>query len=107
MLSNVGYIWQGLTVGLNWEHLPSINNAAASLNPKTTVKGATAYDLFALSTSYSWDKFTFRFGIDNLLDKQPLVVGANAGVTTASNQTNAGFYDTLGRRYYVGVKAVF
>ena len=107
MLSNVGYIWQALTVGLNWEHLPSINNAAASLNPATTVKGASAYDLFALSSSYTWDKFTFRFGIDNLLDKQPLVVGANAGVTTASNLTNPGFYDTLGRRYYVGVKAVF
>jgi outer membrane receptor protein involved in Fe transport len=107
VLSNVGYAWQGLSVGLNWEHLPSIDNAAASLNPLTTIKGATAYDLFDLSSSYNWNNFTFSFGIDNLANKQPLVVGANPGVTTASNQTNPGFYDPLGRRYYVGVKAKF
>jgi outer membrane receptor protein involved in Fe transport len=48
-----------------------------------------------------------RFGIDNLLNKQPLSIGANPGVTDAANQTNPGFYDVLGRRYYVGVKASF
>ncbi len=106
-LTNVGYVWQGLTVGLAWQHLPSINNAAASLNPKTTIQGAPSYNLFDLSSSFGWDKFTFRFGIDNLLDKQPLVVGNNPGTTTASNATNPEFYDTLGRRYYVGVKAKF
>ena len=107
ILTNVGYVWQALTVGLNWEHLPSINNSAASLNPATTIKGASAYDLFGLSSSYTWDKLTVRFGIDNLLDKAPLVIGANPGVTTASNATNPGYYDPLGRRFYVGVTAKF
>jgi outer membrane receptor protein involved in Fe transport len=46
-------------------------------------------------------------GIDNLLDKQPPAVQRNPGLTTASNVTNAGFYDVLGRRYYLGVKATF
>ena len=48
-----------------------------------------------------------RVGIDNLFDKEPLVVGANPGVTTASSTTNPGFYDVLGRRFYVGLKASF
>ena len=107
LLTNVAYVWQALTVGLNWEHLPSINNSAASLNPKTTIQGASAYDLFGLSSSYNWGKFTFRFGIDNLLNKAPLVVGANPGVTTASNQTNPGYYDPIGRRFYFGASAKF
>jgi outer membrane receptor protein involved in Fe transport len=49
-----------------------------------------------------------RVGVDNLLDKAPPVVGANpAAKDTNSNQTNAQFYDVLGRRFYVGVKAKF
>jgi outer membrane receptor protein involved in Fe transport len=106
-LSNLGYHWQGLSVGLGWEHLPSARNSAYSLNPKTTIQGTPHYDLFNLSSSYNWGKYTVRFGIDNLFDKDPLVVGANPGTTTASNMTNAGFYDPLGRRYYVGLKATY
>ena len=35
------------------------------------------------------------------------VTGLAGSVTTASNVTNPGFYDVLGRRYYIGVKAQF
>jgi outer membrane receptor protein involved in Fe transport len=45
--------------------------------------------------------------VDNVLDKDPPTVQSNPGVTTASNVTNPGFYDVLGRRWYVGVKATF
>ena len=75
--------------------------------PTSKLQGAPHYDLFNFSSSYSWDKYTLRFGIDNVLDKQPPPIGANPGVTTDSNVTNPGFYDVLGRRYYVGVRAQF
>jgi outer membrane receptor protein involved in Fe transport len=48
-----------------------------------------------------------RFGIDNLLDTEPEIVGFNPGQNNAMGATNAGFYDILGRRYYAGVKFSF
>ena len=99
------YAWQGLTVGLNWEFLSSIADQSASMNPATKVKGVPAYNLLGLTSSYNFGKVTVRFGIDNLMDKEPLIVGANPGFTTASSTTNPGLYDPLGRRYYIGVKA--
>ena len=105
--SHVGYAWNGLTANLGWQHLPSIRAAAASTVPNTTVQGAPAYDLFYLSAGYGFDKYSVRFGIDNLLDKQPPVTARNPNFTTASNTTNPGYYDILGRRYYLGVKASF
>jgi outer membrane receptor protein involved in Fe transport len=105
--SRVGYAWNSLNVGLGWQHLPSVRAAAASVNPSTTIVGAPSYDLLYLSAGYVWEKYSFRVGIDNLLDKQPPAVQRNPGLTTASNVTNAGFYDVLGRRYYLGVKATF
>jgi outer membrane receptor protein involved in Fe transport len=105
--SRVGYSWNALSVGLGWQHLPSIRAAAASVNPTTTIQGAKSYDLLYLSAGYVWDKYSFRIGVDNVLDKDPPTVQSNPGVTTASNVTNPGFYDVLGRRWYVGVKATF
>jgi iron complex outermembrane receptor protein len=107
ILSHVNYAWNGLAVGLNWEHLPSVRDASASLTPNTTVEGVKAYNLFALSSSYTFGRYSVRFGIDNLFDKDPPVVGYNPGVTTAASTTNTGFYDPLGRRYYVGMKGSF
>ena len=49
------------------------------------------------------DALELRGGIDNLLNAWPVWVGANAS-TTAIGQTNAN-YDTIGRRFYLGVKA--
>lgn len=105
--SHLGYSWAGLTVGLDWIHLPSIKDASASTNPTTTVLPVPAYDLFNLMASYGFDKYTVRFGIDNVLDKDSVVVGRNPGITNAATTTNAGFYDPLGRRFYVGAKASF
>ena len=45
--------------------------------------------------------------MDNLLNRDPEIVGYNKGVTNASGATNAGYYDILGRRYYAGVKLDF
>jgi outer membrane receptor protein involved in Fe transport len=105
--SHVGYVWRGLSTSLGWQHLPSIKAAAASTNPATTIQGPPSYDLFYLSAGYGFDKYSVRVGIDNLLDKEPPVTQRNPGFTSASNTTNPGYYDVLGRRYYIGVKASF
>jgi len=45
------------------------------------------------------------FGVDNLLDREPPVVGAQPGITDGAGSTNPSVYDVLGRRYYLSVKA--
>ncbi|MBX5463367.1 MAG: TonB-dependent receptor, partial [Steroidobacteraceae bacterium] len=66
-----------------------------------------SYNLFNVYGTYSMGQYTFRAGIDNVFDKEPLVVGAQPGFDSNSDQTNPSFYDPLGRRYYVGVKVSF
>jgi outer membrane receptor protein involved in Fe transport len=103
--SHVQYTVQALTVGMGWEFLSSIKDQSASTNPETKVLPVPSYNLFNLYSSYAFDKITVRFGIDNLFNKQPLVVGADPGVTTSSNVTNPSLYDPLGIRFYLGVTA--
>ncbi len=112
-LTNVSYRWSALNFGVAWRFLPSVENRDRAISPTSTVAGTGSYSLFNLYGSYSLGNMTFRAGVDNVLDKEPLVVGANpgnaAGVGRDSNsdQTNPSFYDPLGRRYYVGVKVSF
>jgi len=107
-LSTLGYRWDTLGVNLSWRFLSSVENAAFSLDPATTIKGTGAYSLFGLNANYSFsDKYQVRAGIDNLLNRQPSVVGNNPGVDSNTDQTLPGYYDALGRRFYVGLKATF
>jgi iron complex outermembrane receptor protein len=113
LLTNVAYRWAGFNVGMAWRFLPSIDNQAQVTSPTSTTQGTPSYSVFNLFGSYSFAKTQLRVGIDNVLDKQPPVVGANpgnaSGVGFDSNAdiTNPSFYDALGRRYYVGVKMSF
>jgi hypothetical protein len=52
--------------------------------------------------------------VDNLFDRQPVLVGANwvptatgSGVTSAVGTTDTSNYDIIGRRYYLGFNAKF
>ncbi|MEJ1960291.1 MAG: hypothetical protein WDO56_01525 [Gammaproteobacteria bacterium] len=79
------------------------------------------------------DKYSVRAGVDNLFDKDPVTTGQTLGYPAGTNlaavcngrdsgcqvpttytigssgqgTTSGGYYDTLGRRYYIGVKAQF
>ncbi len=77
------------------------------MSPTTTIQGTDAYSMLNLTGGYNWENYTLRVGIDNLFDKDPLIVGANPGIDTNSDQTNPGFYDPLGRRWYMGLKMSF
>jgi iron complex outermembrane receptor protein len=106
--TNLGYQLGGWNFGLEWRHLPSVANAAKATTPTTTIQGTDAYDLLNLSANWSINRtITLRAGVDNLFDKDPPIVGYNPNVTNARGATFPGFYDILGRRYYVGAKAEF
>jgi iron complex outermembrane recepter protein len=112
VLTNVGYDIGAFDVGLEWRHLPSIHatdtSLVSGLNGTTTVTGAGAYEMFNLSAGYDLGNIKLRAGVDNLFDKGPLVVGANAAAGDSNtNLTNLSYYDGLGRRFYVGAKISF
>jgi outer membrane receptor protein involved in Fe transport len=106
-------------VGLQWVHLPEVKDAAA-LRPPTRVLGVESYNLFSLFAGYQInERLALRGGIDNLLDEEPPVVGRDPGTNPAlgcpgspncnnnSANTNAQYYDILGRRAYVALKMNF
>ena len=109
---NYGNEW--FTSALRWRHLPSaVSEAQAQSTTQLSVLGAqTSYDVLDLSFAYNLNKtLQLRAGIDNLLDTPPIITGARSAAdpqpTTGQGVTNPGFYDTLGRQLYVGVKAKF
>ena len=74
----------------------------------TPIQGTGSYDIFNLSAGYNWDKYSLRFGIDNLFDKQPPIIGNDPlSGDTNSDSTNPGYYDILGRRWFMGLKMTF
>jgi len=103
--TTLSYFTGVFNVGLNWQHLPTVRNAAAATTPTTKILPAASYDNFGLFGGWNiTEALAMRFGIDNLFDRQPVIVGAQPGVTNSEGTTNPGFYDVLGRRFYIGLK---
>jgi outer membrane receptor protein involved in Fe transport len=115
------YALASFDVNLNWQHLPSVRNSAWVTDHNTLTQGAEAYSLFSLAGDWNInDNFAISGGIDNLFDRDPPRVGAgqiqtiaptNGGGQTildgAANTQNAGYYDVLGRRYFINFKMRF
>ena len=114
LFTNLSYSVGRATVGLQWQHLPSIEDATEALRPTTTL-GAPSYNIFHLNGTYSLtDDVNLRFGVDNLFNKAPPLVGTNPANTNPLGTGNliggnlgTGFYDDNGRRFYLGANVRF
>ena len=115
ILTTVGYRIGGTSLAVQWQHLPSTDATDAALFPDTAVQGADAYNLFALNGSAQLtDDVNIRFGVENLLNERPPLVGVNTGNNqptvnglTPGGDYNPSFYDINGRRFYVGANFRF
>jgi iron complex outermembrane recepter protein len=112
-------------LALRWRHLPTaIDAAQASINASikagsvpagtkaTTLGAESSYDVFDLSGDYNLGSRTsLRYGIDNLFDTPAVCTGGRTSAdphpAPCGGETEAGFYDILGRSFYVGVKLTF
>ena len=103
VLSNFGWSNGPYFVGLRWQHLPSLDTPPGSSTAALGVKSHDQLDLFG-SWNYN-ERYTFRAGIDNLMNADPEVVGA----TTTNNALNStsSAYDQIGRRFFFSLKATF
>jgi outer membrane receptor protein involved in Fe transport len=68
-----------------------------------------AHNYFDLSTRFEVNEnFDMTFTVQNLLDKDPPVVGSTVGSTAFnSGNTYPSTYDALGRRFAVGARLKF
>jgi iron complex outermembrane recepter protein len=101
------------TVQLRWRYIGELSqdaiafgDAPASAYAVPTIGARSYFDLF--SSLDVTDNFTFRFGINNLLNKKPPIVGNDYGGTAEnSGNTFPATYEPLGRNFFVGAKATF
>jgi outer membrane receptor protein involved in Fe transport len=108
LFTTIGYDLADFSLGVRWRHLPSADDASVVANPASATLGVDSYDMFDFFGRWSLnDMLGLRFGVDNLLDADPEIVGEIPGLTNARGSTMAGYYDTLGRRAYIAVKLSF
>jgi outer membrane receptor protein involved in Fe transport len=119
VLTTIGYSVGPARVSLQWQHLPSVNQAGfATFVPSTAVPTYNftpypSYDLFNLNMNYQiTDDVSLRLGVENLLNTAPPRANVNTIADINQGQLpgggfNANFYDVQGRRFYVGATARF
>jgi iron complex outermembrane receptor protein len=110
LFTTVGYRGANWGATFRWRHLPSIAPEGTIRTPGVQYTETPSYDIFDVSGRYTFaDRWDLRFGVDNLLDKEPPIVNIRtvAEGYTQTGVTNAAFYDVLGRRYYVGMTMHF
>ena len=102
-LTTLRYDGPSWSLGLRWQHLPSLDPQPDSA---ATVFGVNAHDQYDLFANWTFgERYSLRAGIDNLTNEDPEVVGA----TTANNAlgSTSADYDTFGRRAYLGLSIGF
>jgi len=98
-------------LALRWQHLDSIDSAAAA-TVETTAVGAREYDVFDLQGTYALlENVTLRFGVENLFNEEPPLTNYDPARAETDGMTGGGFnaqnYDTVGRRFYLGARVSF
>ena len=107
LFNTVNYFKGPMSLTMRHRYYPSLDHASIVQNPATTTQGADSYNIFDFNGQWAINEtYEVRFGVDNLFDEEPPIYGATP-TSTAAGTTLAGFYDTLGRRMYVGFKAQF
>ncbi len=106
------YSMGGVGASLRWRHLPSAHAASYAQSAATPFQGPGHYDVFDLTGTWEiTQSYQVRFGVENLFDKDPEITNSNptagGSFTTGQGTTLPGYYDVLGRRYFVGFKARF
>jgi iron complex outermembrane receptor protein len=112
LVTTFNYSFGNSQLGLQWRNYPSVKDEDAARGA-TRLLPVDAYNVFNLFARHQInDKMEFRGGIENLFDEDPPVVSADPGTATLPadrnlDETNSGFYDVLGRRFYVGIQMNF
>jgi len=112
ILGTVGYGMDGWRLALQWQHLPAVEDGAEATVPND-IEGGPAYNLFNLNGSFELGEMVnIRLGVDNLFNKRPPLVNYDTETDLSLGQLRGGsyndsFYDSIGRRFYLGANVEF
>ena len=114
VLTSVNYRLDNFGIGLQWQHLPSVEDGSEASFATSTV-GAPSYNIFNLNSDFAvTDSVSVRFGVDNLFNKAPPLTNYNPANNNAAvtgqlrgGSYTTGYYDTNGRRFYFGANMRF
>jgi outer membrane receptor protein involved in Fe transport len=103
----------GLDASLNWRHIGALKSEQLSPNPQLATGTAypidsqvPAYDYFDMDVGFDLGKHvSLRLGVDNILDKQPPLVGFSLNPLLVNGNMLAPMYDTYGRYLFVSLSA--
>ncbi|MDY6945641.1 MAG: TonB-dependent receptor [Pseudomonadota bacterium] len=115
-LQRTTWNYNDFTVSLLWRHLSDITSALPACPPGEdegcifpAFRNVSSYDYFDLFGSWQFmEQASVSFGVSNLFEKDPPVVG-NEAADTSSNSGNTfpQLYDALGRQFSVGLRVSF
>jgi outer membrane receptor protein involved in Fe transport len=105
----------GLGLSAQWRYYSSVDLDATSSDPRlkgdvpaTDAKLGSRSYLDLLATFKVKDNYSFRVGVNNVLDQDPPLTGANNCPAGPCNQNiYAQMYDSIGRYIFVGLTADF
>jgi iron complex outermembrane recepter protein len=105
-MTTLAYTWGDLNLSLRWQYWDAIQQAAYARG-STIISGAPVYHMFDVLGNYNLtERLRIRFGVENLFNKEPPLVGRL--FISATNMNGGmfmpGVYDTNGRRFYMGVR---
>ena len=108
--ARLGFDWaNGMGASVRWRHFGAVD--VDNLNPDTPpgIAGFDAQNYFDLALTWEiGDHYNFRFGANNIFDKEPPVTGQAACPAGFCNgNTFAQVYDALCRYLYAGVTLEF
>lgn len=116
IFGSFSYLVNDYNVNLRWRHLPKADapqQVIAGDNGSPFVGAEEDYNIFDLSASWAIsDTYLLRIGIDNLFDTDAVITGRQTDFqgnrpTSGAGTTLPGFYDPLGRRWFLGMTAEF
>jgi iron complex outermembrane receptor protein len=110
-----------VTLSADWRYISQVKFDVNSKNPfladplgRTDIPDANIPAAHYFDVSGTWkvrDTMTVRFGINNILDRDPKILDSNAfaasGPPAGNGNTYPGTYDALGRTVFVGITADF
>jgi iron complex outermembrane recepter protein len=110
---------QGLSAGATWRFFGKASNTF--LDPKSPdyITGLTVAETpdatiatisyVDLRLAYTWDKFTVRVGVNNVLDKDPPIILSGTVGNSAFGESNTypSVYDTMGRYLFANITVDF
>lgn len=97
-----------LKLSAQWRYFSKVDHEDPANAPKTDAKLDARSYLDLLATFNVMDNYSFRVGVNNVLDKDPPLTGqSNCPSGTCNGNTFAQMYDALGRYFFVGLTADF